>query len=78
MDQFGEHKAEILGVRFAEQERSNTLSQRGASMVEYALIVTCIALLAILPLSRLGGITSRSFREVSINLAIFGTGANGQ
>jgi len=57
-----------------KSQLKTTKYQLGTGMVEYALLVACIALLVILPLSRLGARTTQSFRKVSGTLMVFGSG----
>jgi Flp pilus assembly pilin Flp len=79
MVQLGDQR--VSGVGYIPKKEDNCRSiryQRGTSMVEYALIVACIAMLVIIPLRGLGKRTNRTFRELSQTLAVYGAGANGQ
>lgn len=56
------HKAGDAGSRTGKKSKLRTArNERGTSMVEYALLVACIALLVVLPLSRVGASTRNTF-----------------
>jgi len=47
-------------------------SQRGSSLVEYALLVTLIAVVCLLALNQLGNTTSDSYSQFATSLAAAG------
>jgi pilus assembly protein Flp/PilA len=50
------------------QAKFNTDSERGASMVEYGLLLALIAVIAIVAVRALGGSVSTKFSSVNSNL----------
>jgi len=53
----------------ADTQKQGLKKQRGASMVEYALLVALIAVVAIAAVSALGGGVSQKFSSVNSSLA---------
>ena len=49
--------------------KAHTADERGASMVEYALLVALIAIVAILAITATGDQVSEKFEQVQSNLA---------
>ena len=58
----------------AQKQKRNARNQRGASLVEYALLVSLIAVAAMAILGTLGGSITQRFTE--INNSISGGGGN--
>jgi pilus assembly protein Flp/PilA len=56
-------------VKAADTEGKEIEKQRGASLVEYALLVALIAVVAIAALTALGGGVSAKFSSVNSSLA---------
>ena len=50
------------------QAKFNIADERGASMVEYGLLLALIAVIAIVAVKALGGSVSTKFSEVNSNL----------
>ena len=48
--------------------KAHTKSERGAAMVEYALLLALIAIIAIVALRTLGGTVSTQFSEINSGL----------
>ena len=48
--------------------KAQTKTERGAAMVEYALLLALIAIVAIIALQALGGIVSETFSEIDSGL----------
>jgi pilus assembly protein Flp/PilA len=63
-------KVDLVTVwqRFATFVRAKARSERGASLVEYALLVALIAVVCIVAISFLGGAASKTFSSVGSNI----------
>ena len=59
----------MLTILFAIRERLMLSDDRGASMVEYALLVVLIAIIAIVAIKFAGSQVSSTFSEVAQSLA---------
>lgn len=65
----GVHQMSVLIITFTRlQTAIRARSERGASLVEYALVVALIAMVCIAAVSALGSTTSRSFSEMTSEL----------
>ena len=76
MTQVGVISAKSGQGMLPKRSRERIGPQRGATMVEYSLIVAVITILAILPLAGVGARTSRTFKDVSKSLVVFGVGGD--
>ena len=60
----------IIGVQlWFQQARDRVLEQRGATAVEYALMIALIALVIVAAVTLLGQETNRPFEEISAPLS---------
>ena len=59
---------DLFVLRTWIQAKFNTDSERGASMVEYGLLLALIAVIAIVAVRALGGSVSTKFSSVNSNL----------